>query len=74
MQACKAQDAEVSQLHKANADTSAKLQKALESLTTAQASEGAWERGQGQGELEQSSRPSGWDAAGAAEGLGKPCM
>lgn len=43
-QASKARDAEVMQLHKASADTSAKLQKALESLTTAQASGGAWDQ------------------------------
>ena len=35
LQASKARDAEMMQLHKASADTSAKLQKALESLTTA---------------------------------------
>lgn len=44
LQASKARDAEMMQLHKASADTSAKLQKALESLTTAQASGDAWDQ------------------------------
>lgn len=35
-QASKAKDEEMTRLHKASADTSSKLQKALENLTTAQ--------------------------------------